>query len=291
MLGFIGKFGSSRGMVKMPNLSGLTVTQAISAIESAGLKFAGSSTETTSDASLAERIKSQSPATNTLLDYDSGVSFIYNSYSAPAYYPVITYGDCGVYNTGSKSYVCTNYGQNNIDTETTVFPSRREVFFDGVFQYEEECSPISVTQTFYNTVRCGYVPPSITKTCTAGCGSYSAFSPCKILYSLGGERTRTRTCTRTDCSTYTQTDSEPCCTPYCGPWSSWESSASGVQERRRTCVRADCSSYSETDIRCTTRTSTTCGACSKKAPFRRTCTTTTINSDCSTSSSSASQAC
>lgn len=278
----------------MPNLSGLTVAQALSAIETSGLKFSGSSTETTSDPSLSDKIKSQSPATNTLLEYDSPVSFIYNSYSAPQQIaPTVTYGDCAVYGGANitTSYACSNYGQNNIDTETTVLPRRREVFFDGVFAYEQECSESVITQTYYNTVRCGYVAPSITKTCTAGCGSYSAFSPCKILYSLGGERTRTRTCTRTDCSTYTQTDSEPCCTPYCGPWSSWESSASGVQERRRTCVRADCSSYSETDIRCTTRTSTTCGACSKKAPFRRTCTTTTINSDCSTSSSSASQAC
>ena len=284
MLGFIGKFGSSRGMVKMPNLSGLTVTQAISAIESAGLKFVGSSTETTSDAALAEIIKSQSPASQTLLDYGSGVSFVYNSYSVPAYYPVITYGDCGVYGGGNKTYVCTNYGQNNIDTETTVFPSEREVFFDGVFQYREACSPITIVQTFYNTVRCGYVPP--TQSCTAGCGSYSAFGSCN-----NGTRTRTRTCTRTNCSTYTETDSESCCTPSCGSWSSWASSASGIQERSRTCTRANCTTYSESEVRCTIRTSTTCGSCSRKAPFRRTCTTTTINSDCSTSSSSASEAC
>jgi len=271
-------------MVKMPNLFGLTVTQAISAIESAGLKFVGSSSETTTDSSLSDKIKSQSPSSNTLLEYESGVSFTYSIYTAPAYYPVITYGDCGVYAGANitSSYACSNYGQNNIDTETTVLPRRREVFFDGVFQYEEECSASVITQTYYNTVRCGYVAPSITKTCTAGCGSYSAFSPCKILYSIGGERTRTRTCTRTNCSTYTETDSDPCCTPYCGAWSSW-SGGQGGQSRTRTCVKADCSQYTDTETRCQVQSRTSCGSWTTKKPIKRTCTVTTVSSTCDVS--------
>jgi hypothetical protein len=289
MLGFVARFGSSKGMVKMPNLSGLTRPQAITALENAGLVFSGSSTETTSNSSLSDKIKTQSIPVDTLLEYESSASFIYYSYVP--YVPTVTYGSCGVYGGANitSSYVCSNYGQNNTDTETTVLPSRRDVFFDGVFAYEEECQPQIVVQVYQRTARCGYVAP--VNTCTAGCGTYTAWSSCQILYSTGGQKTRTRTCTRSDCSTYTQVDTAVCCTAYCGAWSSWASSTSGVQERYRTCQRTDCSTYTDYETRCTTRSTTTCGSCSRKSPFRKTCTTTTISSDCSTSSSSYSVAC
>jgi hypothetical protein len=284
MLGFIGRFGSSKGMLRMPDLSGLTRPQALTALENVGLRFSGASTETTSNSSLSDKIKTQSIPANTLLEYESEASFVYYSYVP--YVPTVTYGGCGVYAEANiySSYVCINYGQNNTDIETVYLPSRREVFFDGVFAYEEECQPQTVVYETPRTARCGYVAP--VKTCASGCGSYSAFGSCN-----SGTRTRTRTCTRTDCSTYTQTDSETCCTPGCGTFSGWQSSTGGVQERYRTCIRSDCTTYTDYETRCTTRSTTTCGACSRKSPFRKTCTTTTISSDCSSSSSSSSVAC
>lgn len=284
MLGIIARFGSSKGMVLVPNLSGLTPAAATSAIQNAGLRFSGSSTSTTSSSSLGDKVFSQSIASGTLVEYETAISF--QSYVYVPYVPTVTYGDCSPnYTTTQTRCVPGTF----TEITTSIQYRHRPYFFDGVFQGYDPCEPFTGTDSFPNSTSCGYVPPA--RTCTANCGTYSAWSPCQILYSLGGERTRTRTCTRSDCSTYTQVDSEPCCTPYCGPWSSWASSASGVQERSRTCVRADCSSYSESETRCTVRTTTTCGACSRKAPFRKSCTTTTINSDCSTSSSSASQAC
>jgi hypothetical protein len=288
MLGFIGRFGSSKGMVRMPDLSGLTRPQALTALENAGLRFSGASTETTSNSSLADKIRSQSIAANTLLEYESEASFVYYSYVP--YVPTVTYGNCGVYAGANitRSYVCINYGQNNTDIETVYLPSRREVFFDGVFAYEEECQPQTVEYVTPQTARCGYVAP--VKTCTASCGSYSSWSGCKNMYAGGGSRTRTRTCTRTNCSTYTDTDEESCCSPACGSWSAWSGGA-GAQSRSRTCVKTDCSSYTEYEQRCQVQSSTSCGACSKKAPFRKTCTTTTVNSSCTSSSSSSSVAC
>lgn len=284
MLSFVARFGSSKGMVLVPNLSGLTTEAATSAIQNAGLRFTGSSTSTTSSSSLGDKVFSQSITSGTLVEYESPISF--ESYVYVPYQPTVTYGDC----TPDYTSVTTRCVPGTFTEVTTATQYRhRPYFFDGVFQGYDPCESFVGTDTFPNSQNCGYVPPA--RTCTANCGTYSAWSPCKILYSLGGEKTRSRTCTRSDCSTYTQVDSEVCCTPYCGPWSSWASSAPGIQERSRTCVRADCSSYSESEVRCTVRTTTTCGACSRKAPFRKSCTTTTINSDCSTSSSSASQAC
>ena len=281
MLGFVGKFGSSKGMVKMPDLSGLTRPEALAALENAGLVFSGSSTETTSSSSLSDKIKTQSIPANTLLEYDSSASFVYYSYVP--YVPTVTYGNCEQYSFDAFSW-CS--GTTRIRTETGY--RRRAVNYDGVFQFYEECSSTSSSSSDQNSTLCGYVPPAAT--CTASCGSYSSWSSCKILYSMGGERTRTRTCTRTNCSTYTETDSEACCTPYCGPWSAWSGGA-GAQSRSRTCVKADCSSYTDYEQRCQAQSSTTCGACSKKSPFRKSCTTTTVSSTCVVSSTSSSVAC
>jgi hypothetical protein len=285
MLGFIGRFGSSKGMVRMPDLSGLTRPQALTALENAGLRFSGASTETTSNSSLADKIRSQSIAANTLLEYESEVSFVYYSYVP--YVPTVTYGGCGVYAEANitRSYVCINYGQNNTDIETVYLPSRRDVFFDGVFAYEEECQPQTVEYVTPQTARCGYVAP--VKTCTSGCGTFGAWSACGNISSGVGERTRTRTCTRTDCSTYTDKEYDACCTAYTGTWGAWSTNA-GRQTRSRTNRKADCSTFTETQERCTPVQYTGCGACSKK---KKTCTTTTVAADCSSSSSSYSVAC
>lgn len=272
----------------MPDLSGLTRPQALTALENAGLRFSGASTETTSNSSLADKIRSQSIAANTLLEYESEASFVYYSYVP--YVPTVTYGGCGVYAGANitRSYVCINYGQNNTDIETVYLPSRREVFFDGVFAYEEECQPQTVEYVTPQTARCGYVAP--VKTCASGCGTYGAWSACGGISSGVGSRTRTRTCTRTNCSTYTDTDSETCCTAYTGTWSAWSGGA-GAQSRSRTNRRADCSTFTEYEQRCQVQSSTSCGACSKKAPFRKSCTTTTVSSTCAVSTSSSSVAC
>jgi hypothetical protein len=282
MLGFIGRFGSSKGMVRMPNLSGLTRPQALEALQNAGLKFSGSSTVTTSTQSLSDKIQSQSIAASTLLEYESEVSFIYYSYVP--YVPTVTYGPCYTYSSPTSA-TCSGYTR----IVTTTNNRSRSVFYDNVFQFEEECSSTSSTSSTENSTSCGYEPPAAT--CTSGCGTYSAWSSCTILYGTGGQKTRTRTCTRTNCATYTEVDTAVCCVATCGAWSAWSASTGGVYERTRTCQKTDCTTYTETGIKCTPRTTTSCGACSKKSPFRKSCTTTTIASDCSTSSSSASQAC
>lgn len=276
MLGPIARFGSSKGMVRMPNLSGLTRPQALIAIENAGLRFSESSTETTSSESLSDKIKTQSILANTLLEYDSSVSFVYYSYVP--YVPTVTYGNCVQYAFDAFSW-CS--GTTRIRTETGY--RQRAVNYDGVFQFYEECSSTSSTSQAENSTLCGYVAPAAT--CTASCGSYSSWSACS-----GGSQTRTRSCVRTNCSTYTDSDSRTCCTPSCGSWSSWSGGAGG-QSRTRTCLRSDCTTYTETETRCTSYSSTSCGPCTTRSPFRRSCTTTTGFTNCTTSTSTFTQSC
>lgn len=87
MLGIGGKFASSKGMVKMPDLSGLTRADAKTAIANAGLKFGTESSSTNnSGSSYNGDVKTQSIAANTLVEYESTVSFTYyDTYVAPVY--------------------------------------------------------------------------------------------------------------------------------------------------------------------------------------------------------------
>jgi hypothetical protein len=82
MFGSIGIFGS-KGMVRVPNISGLSTSSAISTIQAAGLVASSSGTTSTSNSSLNDTIASQLPASNTLVDYQTTVSYNSYTYSAP----------------------------------------------------------------------------------------------------------------------------------------------------------------------------------------------------------------
>lgn len=83
MLGSFGFF-ASRGMATVPNLSGLTRTQAESAISAAGL-IVGSATSTGSSVSSQDNVVgSQSVASGQVVEYDTAVDFMYYTYVAPS---------------------------------------------------------------------------------------------------------------------------------------------------------------------------------------------------------------
>jgi hypothetical protein len=71
---------SSKGMVKVPNLVGLTRTQARAAILASGLKIQDENYTNTYDNVLHEQTLSQYPSHNTLVDYETSVSFNYYNY-------------------------------------------------------------------------------------------------------------------------------------------------------------------------------------------------------------------
>jgi hypothetical protein len=149
-----GKHG--RRKVTVPNLSGLTRSQAQSAITSRGLQYSESST-TTSDLNNSDKISSQSIAAGAAVLFGETIPFVYFNYVNPV---VITYGSCQAYDS-STSYVCIGGNQNQ---ETTTTYRRRQVLADGVWNgtYEECSSSTTTGSAQYTDGRCGYTAPTIT---------------------------------------------------------------------------------------------------------------------------------
>lgn len=171
MLGSITIYGGSKGMIAMPNLSGLTRAAAISAIESAGLVFLSSTNSTTSISSDDGKISSQSVTAGTLVDYESSISIGVWSYQAPAG-PVITFvTDPTVYEVNDGDYECSPiYAYTKIQDRKNVTYTYRYV--DGVKDnsYTPTMNFVSQANTVYteNSTDCGYVaPPAVTCTTTA----------------------------------------------------------------------------------------------------------------------------
>jgi beta-lactam-binding protein with PASTA domain len=86
MLGIGGKFASSKGMVAVPNLSGLTRQQAKDTLAASGLRFSGETEIANNSGSSSNgTATNQSVAAGTLIDYESSISFQYfGTYVPPA---------------------------------------------------------------------------------------------------------------------------------------------------------------------------------------------------------------
>ena len=84
MLNF-GFWSSLKGMVKVPNLSGLTRTTATQSIVDNGLVAVETGSTTTADDTLNQKIASQTPPIDTLVDYETNVSYTYYLFSFTPY--------------------------------------------------------------------------------------------------------------------------------------------------------------------------------------------------------------
>lgn len=285
MLGFITRFGSSKGMVRVPNLNGLTMEQADSLLSSAGLFRSGRTSSSTSNSARNEKINTQSIAANSLVDYETSISYNYEYY-VPPYVPTVTYGNCFTYNTQSTGGSCAADKRYNYPVIT--YQRQREVFYDGVFSHHEACADTygGGGSEFVDGL-CGYVKAPVAA-CINTADDYFVVVPWSAC--SGGTRTRTVGSRDIYCNETRTKETEKCCVAglvSCGNWIA----DTGSQYRECTYKRADCSTYKETEIRCTVRSTTTCTSCTKTKPFRRTCTTTRINADCSQTKTSASETC
>jgi hypothetical protein len=72
--------------VNVPNLSGLTRSQAITAIQAAGLNYSESTTDT-SDSGLTNYIQSQGTSSGDTVLIGTSLPFVYYNYVAPYYAP------------------------------------------------------------------------------------------------------------------------------------------------------------------------------------------------------------
>jgi hypothetical protein len=280
MLGFVAKFGSSKGMVRVPNILGLsaerasgqTLSPAIEALVNSGLNFSVSTAEDTTVFANDKKVKSQNPPVDTLVDYESGISFTYNSYIV-----ISSYGQPENYKT-VESYDCS--GTTKIPKTTTY--RRRAVYSNNSFVFWEELGSSTATgQSQTQSKDCDWVAPPCTRP-KETCGDPTAWSGCRNIGAGGGAREATVTCIRTDCTSYTKTVYKCCMSPQCTAWSAWTGTASSGGSRTRTCYDADCNATEEKEKRCA---SPNCGswrnvgACKNgKRARERTC----VNTDCST---------
>ncbi len=159
-----GRSGSRRSSI--PNLSGLTRSQAIAAIQSAGFRYSESEEET-NDSGLNSLIRSQSFSAGTIAPLGSTIPFTYYNYVAPA--PVITYGPCESYGSGTNIGTGTQCNGTYTETYTDYsYSTRKKVYSDGVWDgisYSTlGCSPTttrSITGSSQVNGQCGYVSPPV----------------------------------------------------------------------------------------------------------------------------------
>lgn len=76
MLWITGIVSALKGMIKVPNIVGKTTTEATTDLTNAHLTNTGNTTENTGDSNLGTKVKSQSPVADTLVDYESNVSYV-----------------------------------------------------------------------------------------------------------------------------------------------------------------------------------------------------------------------
>jgi hypothetical protein len=153
--------------VTVPNLYGLTRTQAQSILSALGLIYSESSTST-SNLVLDNTVASQDSSYNSTVLIGASVPFSYYYYINPVVY---TYGPCEAYGSGSvvgTGNQCSGeYYQEYTDYQ---YDTRKKIYADGVWDgssyTSSGCSPTtsrSITSSSQVNGQCGYVtPPTIT---------------------------------------------------------------------------------------------------------------------------------
>lgn len=157
-----GRAGSRK--IGVPNLSGLTRSQARAALQASGFVYSESSQETNT-LGLDLLVNTQGISSGTVANIGSTVSFVYYNYVAPA--PVITYGPCEAYgsgtNAGSGTQCSGNYYQSYTDY---TYSTRKKIYSDGVWDgssYTSSGCGTTTERTINSSSQvdgqCGYTAP------------------------------------------------------------------------------------------------------------------------------------
>jgi hypothetical protein len=275
MLGFISRFGSSKGMVVVPNFSGLTTATAQSQIVSAGLKVSAAGGIRNTNVLAENGVSlSQLPVAGTLVDYETEVVITSGNYIADT----VTIADCANYGTTTNDpdYCSGNvyvYGSARTKRRKTV-TTTNNVTGTTTTTYDNSCTDDVVSRgSAYVNGQCGYVTPPTTCTYSISYGAYGACNAAYAIYS-SGTKTRTVSGRNTNCQPFSYPEYASCCQYVCNPWSAWDtlpSDPTGNQERRgRLCQYTDCSRRVEEERRCKTTYVITYGACGSKGTKVRT---------------------
>jgi hypothetical protein len=296
MLGFVARYGSSKGMVAVPDFSGLTSGTVTTQLASSGLTLDSLSGLIATNNSLqGGKALSQQPAAGTLVDYETPILVNFGNFIADT----ITTGPCETYGeesaaTASCEGKLTVYA-NKITKRRKTITVTNNITGVTTTSYDNNCTDrVISTPSAYVDGSCGYVTPPTTCTATT---NYGAYSVCNAAFALSSSGTKERTVSGTnkDCSTFSYTQYTACCQAVCGSWSPWSTvpSDTNKEQRARTCQNTDCTTYLDRDSRCKTNTVITYGGCgSKKTRIRTTkvydaCTGNLISSSSTTISCNA----
>jgi hypothetical protein len=268
MLSSVAIFGGSKGMVAMPDLSGLSRDAAIATVQSAGLVFSSSSNVDSTSGNNG-KVVSQSIASGTLIDYESAITFVVGLYTAPSG-PVITYvtdtnpdGSLKIYEVNDGSPFCVTTNSPYLESQKRKYVYLTYRYIDGVkdpnFTALETPTnnPVAPTITTAYSTNCGYVvPPAVT--CTTATEEVSSWSSCSNGYREKYIRDKTVCTDGTSSTSNLRLITESCCV---------------TVSSQTSCTSCICNSRS-----CTTERTILCGSTTR--------TETTTNPDVSCTSSS-----
>lgn len=262
MLGIGGKFASAKGMVAVPSIIGLTASQALASLNSAGLKV-GQTTTTSGSSSQDGKIASQGISPGTLVDYETQIdyaSYRYVAPSGPTLVDIIYGPSCGtVLATGIISQTCV--GNNYVTViGTRTVTEILYVYSDGSSSTstsfcssgQQESSVYSQSCAALNAPPPPPPPPANCSACVSsynysaddsGCASGRAwFSVCDHAAGCSPASSLSRNCVPIS-QIPPPAPAAPTCTPSCG--SVWSGSCSGTINGSRLyaqrCVASDCS--------------------------------------------------
>jgi hypothetical protein len=265
MLGFVSRFGSSKGMVVVPNFSGVTTATAQSQIVSAGLKVSAAGGIRNTNVLAEDGVSlSQLPVAGTLVDYETEVVITSGNYVADT----VTVGPCQNYGTTTNDpdYCSGNvyvYGSARTKRRKTV-TTTNNVTGTTTTTYDNSCTDDVVSRgSAYINGQCGYSPPAVTCTATTNYGAYGA---CNAAYAYlsSGTKTRTISGTNSNCTTFSYPDYASCCQEaYQEPWSLWTVLETDNRYESRTTMfqNTSCTRYRVYQSRCRTTYTYTYGAC------------------------------
>jgi hypothetical protein len=133
-------------MVKVPNLSGLTRTTATQSIIDNGLVAVETGSTTTADDTLNQKIASQTPALDTLVDYETNVSYTYYLFSFTPY---------SFTPTGPYSFTPYSFTPQYSFTPYSFTP---ETYSFTPYSFTPQAAQTGVWYTYCGNVSAGYNP-------------------------------------------------------------------------------------------------------------------------------------
>ena len=168
MTNAFGYYASAKGMVLVPDLSGLSSSAAIAALSASGLEYSLGADVDTGTSSLDNLVAEQSPVADTLVDYSTVVAFrLYNYVPAPV--PTPTPPACSGEYVYSVVGTSSNWGCPSGTSNVRYWYDECNQLLDEVFI---SCVPPAPTPTPTPTPCPGCSGPPPFPDCFCACGTW-----------------------------------------------------------------------------------------------------------------------